>query len=123
MDIDGGRSSGGLLVDTDSEREQREKMSEGTDPIDLESNPDLTEIFEAISKDPLQNKSGFSSEPFFLDVDESLETGASGNRKFDRPFFAASAAKFFLWISRTWSSRVPSRFREGKHLISFFRCF
>ena len=85
MDIDGGRSSGGLLVDTDSEREQRERMSEGTDPIDLESNPDLTEIFEAISKDPLQNKSGFSSEPFFLDVDESLETGASGNRKFDRP--------------------------------------
>ena len=51
MDIDGARSSGGLLVGTDSEREQREKMSEGTDQIDLESNPDLSEIFEAISKD------------------------------------------------------------------------
>jgi hypothetical protein len=85
MDVDGGRSSGGLLVGTDSEREQREKMSEGTDQIDLESNPDLSEIFEAISKDPLQNKSGLSSEPFFLDVGESSETVASGNRKFERP--------------------------------------
>ena len=85
MDIDGGRSSGGLLVDTDSEREQREKMSEGTDSIDLESNPDLSEIFEAISKDPLQNKSDLSPESFFLDVDESLETDASETRKFGRP--------------------------------------
>ena len=60
-------------------------MSEGTDSIDLESNPDLSEIFEAISKDPLQNKSVLSPRPFFLDVDEALETGASGKRKFDRP--------------------------------------
>ena len=85
MDIDGGRSSGGLLVGTDSEREHREKMSEGTDPIDLESNPDLSEIFEAISKDPLQNRSDLSSESFFLDVDKKIETGASETRKFGRP--------------------------------------
>ena len=83
MDIDGGRSSGGLLVSTDSEREHREKMSEGTDPIELESN--LSEIFEAISKDPLQNRSDLSSESFFLDVDKKIETGASETRKFGRP--------------------------------------
>jgi hypothetical protein len=59
-------------------------MSEGTDSIDLESNPDLSEIFEAISKDPLQNKSDLSPESFFLDVDEKIETGASETRKFGR---------------------------------------
>jgi hypothetical protein len=60
-------------------------MSEGTDSIDLESNPDLSEIFEAISKDTLQNKSDLSSKSFFLDVDKKIETGVSETRKFGRP--------------------------------------
>jgi hypothetical protein len=98
-------------------------MSLGTDSIDLESNPDLSEIFEAISKDPRQNKSGFSCEPFFSDVDESFETGTSGNRKFDRPdinqFFrdlekliwAATSALHLWWaikIFRTQREALPA---------------
>ena len=88
MDIDNGggtaaASGGGLLVD----REWREGMLQGTDSTDWDSNPELREIFEAISKDPLQSRSALSTEPFFLDADEhkSLEPGASGNRKFERP--------------------------------------
>jgi hypothetical protein len=66
MDIDnGGRAAasggGGLLVD----RDWCEAMLQGTDSTDWDSNPELREIFEAISKDPLQSRSALSSEPFF----------------------------------------------------------